>query len=61
MLNFKISLPSTKLDMAGSRLTWNGLIFSGDIPVDFQLTTLLDLLLSNIRQRSIWEKNIKFW
>ena len=30
--NFKITLPSAKLDMVGSRLVLSGLIFSDDIP-----------------------------
>ena len=33
LLNFKITLPLAKLDMVGSRLVSNGLIFSGDTPV----------------------------
>ena len=33
-LNFKVTLPLVKLDMVGSRLVSNGLIFSNDTPVD---------------------------
>ena len=58
LLNFKITLPLAKLDMAGSRLVSNGLIFSDDIPVDIQLVTFL--LLSNIRELSIGAKTRKF-
>ena len=32
LLNFKITLPLAKLDMVGSMLVSNGLIFSDDIP-----------------------------
>ena len=34
LLNFKITLPLSKLDMVGSRLVSNGLIFLNDISVD---------------------------
>ena len=34
LLNFKITLPLAKLDMVGSMLVSNALIFSDDIPVD---------------------------
>ena len=34
LLNFKITLPLAKLNMVGSRLVSNGLIFSDDISVD---------------------------
>ena len=37
LLNFKFTLPLAKLNKVGSRLVSNGLIFSGDIPVDIQL------------------------
>ena len=36
LLNFRIVLPLAKLDMAGSRLVSNGLIFSDDILVNIQ-------------------------
>ena len=39
LLNFKITPPLGKLDMVGSRLVSNGLIFSDNIPVDSQLVT----------------------
>ena len=55
LLNFKITPPLAKLDMAGSRLVSNGLIFSNDNPVAIQLVTFL--LLSNIRKLSIGAKN----
>ena len=38
-LNFKITLPLTRLDMVSSRLLSNGLICLDDIPVDIQLVT----------------------
>ena len=37
LLNFKIILQLAKLDMDGSRLLSNGLIFSDEIPIDIQL------------------------
>ena len=46
LLKFKITLPLSKLNMVGSRLVSNGLIFSDDISVDIQLVNFL--LLSNI-------------
>ena len=52
-LNFKITLPLAKLDMIGSRLVSNGLIFSDDI----QLVTFL--LLSEISELSIRAKTKK--
>ena len=54
LLNFKITLPLPKLDMVGSRLVSNRLIFPDYIQVDIQLATFL--LLSYIRQLSIEEK-----
>ena len=39
LLNFKITLPLAKLDMVGSRLVSNDLIFLDDIPVDIQVVT----------------------
>ena len=51
LLNFKITLPLTKLDMVGSKLVSNGLMFSDDIRVDTQLLPFL--LLSNISKLSI--------
>ena len=59
MFNFTITIPLAKLNMIGSRLVSNGLIFSDDIPVDIQLVTFL--LLSYIMELSIGEKNEKFW
>ena len=58
LLNFKITLPMANLDMVGSRLVSNGLIFSDDILVKIQLVTFL--LLSNIRELSIGSKRKKF-
>ena len=58
-LNFKIAFPLAKLDMFGSRLVSNRLIFSDVIPVDIQLVTFL--LLSNIREESIGVKTRNFW
>ena len=61
LLNFNITLPLPKLDIVGSRLVSNGLIFSDDIPVDIQL--IMFLLLSNIGKLSIrvGAKTRKFW
>ena len=39
LLNFKITLLVTKSDMVGSRLVSNGLVFSGNVLIDFQLFT----------------------
>ena len=39
LLNFKFILPLAKLNIVGSRLESNGLIFPDDIPVDIQLVT----------------------
>ena len=39
LLNFMHTLPLPKLDIIGARLELNGLIFSGDIPVDIYLVT----------------------
>ena len=52
-----MTLPLAKLDMIGSKLVSNGLIFSDDIPVDIQLVTFL--LLSNITELSIGRKTRK--
>ena len=38
-LDIKITLPLAKLDIVGSSLVSNGLIFSDNIPVDIQLAT----------------------
>ena len=54
LLNFKLTLPLVKLVMVGARLVSNGLIFSGDTPVDILLVTLL--LLYNVGELSIGEK-----
>ena len=59
LLNFKITLPLPKLDMVGSRLVSNRLIFPDYIQVDIQLATFL--LLSYIRQLSIEEKARNYW
>ena len=37
LLSFKITLPVAKSDMVGSRLVSIGLVFSGNILIDFQL------------------------
>ena len=58
LLNFKITLPQAKLDMVGSRLVENVLIFPDHIPVEIQLVTFL--LLSNISKLSIGAKTKKF-
>ena len=58
-LNFKIILPLAKLDMVGSRLVSNGLIFSDDAPVNIQLVTFF--LLSNIKELTIGAKTRKIW
>ena len=54
LLNFKITLSLTKLDMVRSRLVSNGLILSDDILAYIQLVTFL--LLPNIKELSIWVK-----
>ena len=54
-LNFKITLPLAQLDMVGSSLVSNGLIFSDDILGDTQLVTFL--LLSNFSKLRIRAKN----
>ena len=56
--DFKITLPLAKLDMVGSRLLSDCLIFSDDIPVDIQSITFL--LLSNIIELTIKAKSEKF-
>ena len=58
LLNFKFTLPLAKLDIVGSRLVSNGLVFSDDIPVIIQLVTFL--LLCNIRKLRIETKTRKF-
>ena len=58
LLNFKFTLPLAKLDIVGSRLVSNGLVFSDDIPVIIQLVTFL--LLCNIRELRIETKTRKF-
>ena len=58
LLNFKFTLPLAKLDMVGSRLVSNRLIFSDDISVNIQLATIL--LLSHIMELSIGTKTRKF-
>ena len=39
MLNFTLSLPFLKLDVIGTRLESNILIFSGDTSIDFKPVT----------------------
>ena len=56
--DFKITLPLAKLDMVGSRLLSDHLIFSDDISVDIQSITFL--LLSNIIELIIKAKSKKF-
>ena len=58
LLNFKFTLPLAKLDIVGSRLVSNGLVFSDDTPVNIQLVTFL--LLCNIRELRIETKTRKF-
>ena len=45
LLNFIITLPFATLDMVGSRLVPNSLIFSDDIPVDIRLITFYYYLI----------------
>ena len=59
LLNFNVTLPLAKLDMVGSRLVSNSLIFSDDIPVNIALVTFL--LLLNIRKLYIRAKSKKNW
>ena len=59
LLNFKITLPLAKLDMVGSKLVSNGLMFSDDIRVDTQLLPFL--LLSNISKLIIGGNTKKLW
>ena len=58
LLYLKITLPFAKLDIAGSRLLSNCLIFSDDIPVDIQLITFS--LIANIMELNIGAKTRKF-
>ena len=58
LLNFKVILPLTQLEVVGSRSISNGLVFSDDNPVDIQL--VIFLLLSSITELSIGEKTKKF-
>ena len=51
LLNFHIILTLVELEMVGSRLVSNGLIFYGDSLVDIKLVTLL--LLSNVSKLDI--------
>ena len=51
MLNFILTLPLPKLNMINVREGSNGLIFSGDIPLDIQLVT--SILLSGVSELSI--------
>ena len=59
MLKIKITLPSAKLDIIGSRLVSNDLFFLKAFPVNLQLVTFL--FLSNIMELSIGTKTRKFW
>ena len=59
LLNFKIIQPIAKLDMVGSKLVSNGLIFLDDILFNIQLVILL--LLFNITELNIRAKTKKFW
>ena len=58
LLNFKIIQPIAKLDMVGSKLVSNGLIFLDDILFNIQLVILL--LLFNITELNIRAKTKKF-
>ena len=58
LLNFKFTLPLAKLDIVGSKLVSNYILFSDDIPVDIQPVTFL--FLSNIKELSIGAKIKKF-
>ena len=58
VVKFKFILPLAKLVMVGSRLVYNGLVFSDDIPADIQLVTFL--LLSNITEINVVAKTTKF-
>ena len=51
LLNFILTLPLPKLNMINVREGSNGLIFSGDIPLDIQLVT--SILLSGVSELSI--------
>ena len=57
LLNFKFTLLLAKVDVVGSRLVSDGLIFSGDILVNTQLVTFL--LPSNISELSVGAKTKK--
>ena len=59
LLNFKVIQPIAKLDMVGSKLVSNGLIFLDDILFNIQLVILL--LLFNITELNIRAKTKKFW
>ena len=58
LLNLKFTLLLAKVDVVGSRLVSDGLIFSGDILVNTQLVTFL--LPSNINELSVGAKTKKF-
>ena len=47
LLNFKITLPLAKLDIVGSRLVSNGLMFSDHIPVDICLVIFSELSIGS--------------
>ena len=57
LLNFKITPPLAKLDMVGSRLVSNGVIFSGDTTVDILLVSYL--LLASVSELSVEERTKK--
>ena len=58
VIKLKITLSLAKLDIVGSSLKWNGLIFSDDTPADILLTLLL---LSNISELSVGVKTKTSW
>ena len=58
-LSFKLTLPMAKLDIVGSRVVSDSLLFSGDTLVNMELITFL--LLSNVSELSIGTNAKKFW
>ena len=59
LLSFKITQPLAKLDMVSWMIASNGLIFLDGILVGVHLATFL--LLFDISELTIAEKNKKFW
>ena len=57
LLNFKITQPLAKLDIVGSRLVSNGVIFSGDTTVDILLVSYL--LLASVSELSVGARTKK--